>query len=72
MDGRPPEIVEFQPFFSSYVTKGKARDIYVIWNNSLRYAPQQTALQGKTFGKAHDIYQIIKYLLRYATKKAPW
>ena len=71
MGGQPPEIVEFQPAFSLCVTEGKARDIYVIWNNSLRYAPQQTALKGKTFGKAHDIYQISKYLLRYATKKAP-
>ena len=61
MDGQPPEIVELQPAFSLCVTKGKACDIYVIRNNSLRFAPQQTALKRKTFGKVHDIYQILKY-----------
>ena len=71
MDGQPPEIVDSQSAFSLCVVNGRARYIYAIWNNSLRYAPQQTALKGKAFGEAHDIYQIIKYSLRYATKKAP-
>ena len=50
---------------------GKAHNIYWMWNNFWRYAPQQTPLKVKTYGKVHNIYQISKKSLRYAPRRHP-